>query len=196
MDIIRTKIRALVEDFGESGVEVQEYEQSNIFTLAEPHITTITKVLRNGEELNPSEYDYDSTTNKITINLSSGDELQQGDILEFNYSYNKYSDNELTKYIIGAIVWLSIFSYGENDYEVDLDADNIRPFPDNKTQDLISLITSIIIKPNYSEYKLPNLTVKYPKTMSKEERIQKIISRFQMGLGINDIITYNSEDIN
>jgi len=196
METIRTKIRALVEDFGEEGIEVQEYEQSNIFTLAEPHISTITKVLRNGVEITSNEYSYDSTTNKITINLNSGSQLTLGDKIEVDYNYNKYSQNELDKYIIGAIVWLSIFSYGEDDYEVDTDADNIRPHPDNKTRDLIAIIASIIIKPNYSEYRLPNITVKYPKQISKEEKIQKIISRFQMGLGINDIITYLSDDNN
>jgi len=196
METIRIKIRALVEDFGESSFEVQEYEQSNIFTLAEPHITTITKVLLNGTELSSGEYEYDTTTNKITINLASGTSFTQGDKVEVDYTFNKYSDSELTKYVIGAIAWISIFSYGEDDYEVDIEEDNIIPNPDNKTTDLIAIIASILIKPNYSEYRLPNLTVRYPKTMSKEDRIEKIISRFQMGLGINNIITFTTNDTN
>jgi len=193
MDTIRTKVRALVEDFGETDFEIQEYEQSNIFTLAESNITAIDSVLWNGTELTSGEYSYDSTTNKITINLSSGNSLSSGDKIEVDYTFNKYSDTELTKYIIGAITWMSLFSYGEDDYEVDEDDDNIRPNPDNKTEDLISIIASILIRPNYSEYRLPNITVRYPKTMPKEERIEKIVSRFQMGLGVSEIITYTED---
>ena len=190
MDNIRAKIRALVEDFGESGFELYAYENSNIFTLAESNISAITKVLRNGAELGTGEYAYDSTTNKITITLSSGNSFSSGDKVEIDFTYNKYSDSELIKYIIGAIAWMSIFSYGEDDYEVDTEDDSIHPNPSNKTEDLIAIIASILIRPNYSEYRLPNRTVRYPRTMDKEEKIQKIVSRFQMGLGINQIITF------
>ena len=68
--------------------------------------------------------------------------------------------------------------------------DSIHPNPDNKTEDLIAIIASILINPNYSEYRLPNRTVRYPRTMDKETKIQKIVSRFQMGLGISEIITF------
>ena len=187
MDNIREKIRALVEDFGESGFELYEYENSNIFTLAESNISAITKVLRNGAELGTGEYAYDSTTNKITIN---GTAFSVGDKVEIDFTYNKYSDSEITKYIIGAIAWISIFSYGEDDYEAEVEDDSIHPNPDNKTEDLIAIIASILINPNYSQYSLPNLKVIYPKTMDKETRIQKIVSRFQMGLGISEIVTF------
>lgn len=190
MDSIRDKVRALAKDFGDSDFELHEYTTSNIFTLAEPHITIITKVLRNGVELITDEYSYDSVTNKITINLVSGTTFSVGDKVEIDFTYNKYSDSEITKYIIGAIAWISIFSYGEDDYEVDVEDDSIHPNPDNKTEDLIAIIASILINPNYSQYSLPNLKVIYPKTMDKETRIQKIVSRFQMGLGISEIVTF------
>lgn len=190
MDSIRDKVRALAKDFGDSDFELHEYTTSNIFTLAEPHITIITKVLRNGVELITDEYSYDAVTNKITINLVSGTTFSVGDKVEIDFTYNKYSDSEITKYIIGAIAWISIFSYGEDDYEVDVEDDSIHPNPDNKTEDLIAIIASILINPNYSQYSLPNLKVIYPKTMDKETRIQKIVSRFQMGLGISEIVTF------
>ncbi len=193
MDNIRTKVRALVEDFGASSFELYEYEDSNIFTVSEPNVDEITMVLRNGGLLEESEWSFDSTTNKLTVTLASGSEFASGDKVEIDFTYNKYSDSELTKYITAGIVWLSIFSYGENNYEVYTASDIIRPNPDAKTVDLISIVTSILIKPNYSEYRLANRTVKYPRTMTRDEKIQKIISRFQMGLGINDIVTYISE---
>lgn len=185
---IRSKIRSLVEDFAKSDFETFTYETSNIFTLAEPNINSIDSVLRNGAELGSGEYSYNSTTNKLTIDLASGSDFAVDDIVEADYTFNKYSNTEIDKYIEASLVWISLFSSGDDDYE--LEDESIYPVPGNKTTDLIAIIASILIKPNYSEYKLPNLTVKYPKTISKEDKIQKIIARFDMGIGFNGTITY------
>jgi len=185
---IRSKIRGLVRDFAKSDFQTFNYETSNIFTLAEPNINSIDSVLRNGAELGSGEYSYNSITNKIIIDLASGNDFTVGDIVEVDYTFNKYSNTEINKYIESALVWISLFSSGDDDYE--LEDEDIFPVPGNKTTDLIAIIASILIKPNYSEYKLPTLTVKYPKTVSKEDRIQKIISRFDMGIGFNGTITY------
>ena len=183
LETIRAKIRALVEDFLKSDFEIFEYTNSTIFTLAESNIISITKVLKNGSDLGSAEYSYDSTTNKIEILVS----LIQEDKIEVDYTYYKYSDTELTGYATSALVWISIFAYeSEIDYEVE--EDYIYPTPDNKTLDLISLISSIIIKPDYSIYRLPNLTVRYPRTMTKEEKIEKLIMRFNSGLGVSDVL--------
>ncbi len=188
LEKIRSKIQGLIEDFIKSDIEIFTYTNSNIFTLTEEHIDDITKVLKNGIELETSEYDYDATTNKLTITLATGDSFSVNDIIEVDYTFYKYSNTELNKYIEASLTWISIFSSQDDDYE--LDDENIYPNPDNKTTDLIAIISSILINPEYSQYRLPNLTVIYPKNMSKEDRIQKIISRFDMGLGICDIITY------
>ena len=58
--------------------------------------------------------------------------------------------------------------------------------------DLIAVVASILIKPSYQSYKLPNKTVVYPKTVDKEEKIKKVINDFKSGLGIADTIEYDS----
>jgi len=180
LEEIRTKVRALIEDFSKKDFEVFEYTSVNIFTIAQSNIT-ITQVLLNG--IVTSDYTFDSTTNKITM---TGSGIASTDKIEVDYTYNEYSDSEITEYVRAALVWISIFSYNEGDYEIEID---IYPTPSNETEDLISLIASILIKPDYSEKRLPNLTVKYPRTMTKEEVIEKLIIRFNRGLGVTDVIT-------
>ena len=190
---IRQKIRALCEDVAKSGFEVFAYTTVATFTLAQPNLTVL-KVLKNGVELDSTEYDFDSVTNKITITPFSGNSLLSGDLIEVDFNYYKYSTIELNEYIRAALVWISVFCYDDKDYELDLQSagdDVIDPTPDNRTTDLIALIASIIIKPDFSQYKLPNVTVVYPRTMPKEQRIEKLIGKYQMGLGVNDIIQFD-----
>ena len=186
IDILKTKIRGLVEDFEKSDFETFEYKTSSIWTLAESNINSITKVLKNGSELGSGEYSYDSTTNKIEILAS----LSTGDIIEVDYTYYKYSDNELLGYISSALVWISLFSPCQSDFELELN-EYIAPTPTNKEVDLISIIASILINPNWTEKRLPNLTVRYPKRFSKEEKIQNLISKFYTGLGVTSVIEWD-----
>jgi len=185
LDLIREKIRALIEDISKPDFQVFQYTTSSIFTIAEPNINTITKVLKNGAELGSGEYDFDSTTNKMEITAS----LTVGDNIEVDYTYYKYSTTELTEFIRASLVWMSIFSYCEGDYE--LETEGIYPTPANKTTDLIAIIASILIKPNYNRYSLPNLTVVYPKNETKEEKIEKLIMKFNSGIGVTDILEWD-----
>lgn len=186
LSTIRTKMRSLVEDFLKSDFELFTYTTSSIFTLAESNIDSITKVLKNGVELGSAEYSYDSTTNKIEILVS----LTDGDIIECDYTYYKYSDTELNGYTTASLVWISTFSHeSETDYEIE--NNEIYPTPNNKTLDLISLVGAILIKPDWSRYSLPNRTVVYPRTMPKEDRIEKLIMRFNSGLGVNGVLTFD-----
>lgn len=190
---IRTKIRALVEDLSKSGFETFSYTTSAIFTIAQTNIT-IAKVLKNGVELADTEYDFDSVTNKIEITPESGNELVSGDVIEVDYTYYKYSDTELNGYIRASLVWISVYAYDNEDYELEEESgggDVIDPTPDNRTTDLIALIASILIKPDYTQYKLPNVTVIYNGKMPKEQRIEKLIGKYQMGLGVGDIIAFD-----
>jgi len=184
LDILRTKIRALVTDFSTSDFETFVYTTSSIFTIAQENIS-ITSVLLNGVELGSGTYSLDSNTNKITITET----LTTDDVIEVDYTFYKYSETELDEYIRAALVWLSIFSYCDTDFE--LESDYIQPTPSNKELDLISIIGSILIKPNYSEYNLPNLKVKYPRELSKDEKIRRIIQSFQQGLGVIEILEYD-----
>ena len=182
---LREKIRALTEDFHKNGVETFTYTVSSIFTLQENYPDNVTSITKNGIALASGDYSFDSTTNQVTISAS----LTSGDIIVIKYTYYKYSNSELDEYIRASLTWISILAYCKTDYE--FENDDIYPTPDSRTEDLIAIIASILINPNYTEYRLPNLTVKYPQAMSKEEKIYKTISRFQIGLGIFDIIEFD-----
>ena len=185
---IRVKIRALIEDIGMkcNSPEVFIYEGSNIFTICAGVVNSIIKVTKNDVVLGSGEYSFDPATNELTITTS----LETDDVLKVYYTCNQYSDSELDEYIRSALVWLSIYSYcSEEDFEIE--EDDIYPTPTNKERDLIALISSILIKPNYSMYKLPTVTVAYPRSMSKEDRIEKIITHFKRGLGVNDLLEFN-----
>ncbi len=183
---LRTKIRALIFDLLKNDFESFTYESGDtIFVLAESNIGTISSVTQNGVALASGDYSYDSTTNELEITAS----MSANDIIIVKYTYYKYSSTELDEYIRASLVWISVFSYCETDFE--LEDEDISPTPSNKQEDLISLIASILIKPDYSEYRLPNLVVRYPRTMAKEDRIEKTIVRFQRGLGVNDLLTFD-----
>ena len=180
-----TKIKALVEDIAKSDFETFTYTDSSVFTLSEPNILSIVEVSKKGSALGSGEYSYDLTTNKLTII----NDLTQNDVIVVNYTYTKYSDIELTEFVRASIVWISVFGYEETDYEIE-DGD-FYPTPDNKTLDLIALISSIIIKPNYVTYNLPNLRVSYPRNLSKEQKIERLVQRFNSGLGISDVLEFD-----
>lgn len=185
IETLRQKIRALVDDGITSDFETFTYTNSNIWTLAESNISTIEKVLKNGVELGSGEYSYDTTTNKITISSS----LSDGDIIEVDYTYYKYSNNELDEYIRASLVWLSVFDESSKDFE--LETDDIYPTPDNRTLDLICLVASILIKPDWNQYRMPNVTVVYTNKMSKEQKIERLINRFTLSIGVNDVLEFD-----
>ena len=183
---IRLKIRSLCEDNKKSGFETFVYTSSNIFTIAQSNIV-ILKVLLDGIETN--DYEFDEDTNKIEFTVSGS-----YSVIEVDYTYTKYSDTELNDYIRASLVWISVYCYDNMDYEFEEASggeDYIAPTPENRTTDLIALIASIIIKPDWSVYKLPNVTVQYPRNMPKEERIERLIGKFNMGLGISGIIQFD-----
>lgn len=185
------KVRALVEDFAKNDFEVFSYTNSNVFTLRETNINSLTKILINGNPLVSGEgATFDTDTNKITI---FGVTFTDGDIIEVDYNFNKYSDGELKQYMRGAMTWLSIYDWSTDTYKL-RDDDVIVPDlsdPRNKTSDLICIITSILIKPNYIHYRMPNLAINYPNKMTQEEKIREIITQFKTGVGIVEIIQWN-----
>jgi len=183
---IKTKIRGLIEDLEKSGFEYFTYTTSAIFRLAEENITSLTSVLLNGEELETGEYSFDSDTNKITITVTG---LSSSDIIEVNFKYYKYSDTELQEFIRSALVWISMFGHSERDYE--LEDNTIYPVPENRDEDLIALIASILIKPDYTTYRLPTVTVIYGGRMPKDQKIQKLLSRYTFGLGITGVLEFD-----
>ena len=186
---LRTKVRALVNDIVKSEKESFTYTNSAIFILAEENIEGITQITKNGTLLDTGEYSFSSTTNEVTIAPETGNELSNGDVIIVTYTFYKYSTTELDEWIRASLVWMSVKDATEKDFEIE-DGD-IFPTPDNRTLDLIVLIASILINPNWSEYRLPNLTVRYPRRFSKEEKIEKLIGKFTIGLGVSDILDWD-----
>lgn len=181
---LREKVRSLIEDFSLTSFEVFEYTTSNIFPIATSNIT-ITDVLVGGNALGSGEtYSYSATTGKITVTRS----WTSGEKLQVDFSYNKYSNNELNEYIRAALIWVSNFGTDENDYE--LESTGIYPTPDNKTLDKISLIASILIKPDFLKKKLPNSEVVYSR-MSREQQIKELILMTNIGIGIMGLLQYD-----
>ena len=177
LDIIREKIRALVGDFIKTGFQTFTYTVSPVFVIAECNVTEIISVLVNDVPLGSGEYSFDFDTKQLTLTTT----LNVNDNIEANYKHNKYSDTILTEYIRASLVWISIYDYTDGDFE--LEADDIYPTPTNKETDLFAIIASILIKPDYLDYKLPNISVKYPDHSSKEDRIEDLINQFKHGVG-------------
>lgn len=183
IETMRTKIRALCEDFNKYSSEVRIREDEDEFTLSEEKISSVIKVKING--VLSTDYTYDATYNVLDVTKSG---FAAGDIVEVFYSYTTYTNSEIAEYIRAALVYLSLYSTTYTDYE--LEDDDIFPTPDNAVVDLICLIAAIIIKPNYSKYSLPGgVSITYPKNISKTEKIQKLIVEFQEGIGITDLLT-------
>jgi len=181
LDKIIVKIRTLIDDVSKSGFEVFRYNTSDakFFPLAEDNVTTVTSVLKNGTALTvTTEYTYDSASNQVQVIVA----LAADDVIEVRYTYYKYSEAEIKNYINNACIWISISSY--RDFDFDIDNEDFYTTPSNEETDLISIVASILIKPNYTKYNLPNKSVTYPDRLNKEDKIRQVINHFKSGLGI------------
>lgn len=186
---VKTKVRALIEDIAKSASETFTYTTSDIFTMSEPNVITADDFTVNGNALDSGEtYALDTTTNKVTL---TGASLTADDEIEIDYSYySKYSDTEITEYIRAALVHISLYSDCQ-DYELETDGDgdyNFEPTPSNKQLDMIALVTAILINPSWTKYELPNVTITFPNSQSKEAKIRKLITRLQTMGGYTGLI--------
>ncbi len=185
---IRTKIRALIQDTPKPDFQIFAYSNSNVFKLAEPNIEEVTQVLVNGVLLGSGQsFDFVEDSNEVTI---SGVSFNVDDLIEVRYTFTKYSDSELTEYIRASLSWANVFEVGDDDFEIDEPSDDIFPSLSKTESNLIALVASILICPDYTSYKLPNLSVSYPVQMPKDERIVKLITRFRHGIGTSDVVQW------
>jgi len=195
IDNLIKKIRALIGDFEKKGIEVFSYNISPIFTIAQSNIT-ITQILLNGAILGSAQHSYDITTNKITLIEESGSlELTSGDIIEVDYTYNKYSTTEILEYILSALVYISVHSDNSMDWELDVENNYISPTPENREEDLICLVASILIKPDYSQYKTSTVAVTYAGKLSRDAKIERLVCKFTRSLGVFDIVEHDTYNI-
>lgn len=175
---IRNKIRNFLPDIEQSTLRNYTYVNSNIFTLPDANANAVTTTTINGNALSSGEsYVFDSATKTVTLTAS----LTENDIVTIYYTYYDYSDAELNSYISHALAKISTSRYKTfriHDIE-------IYPKPTEEQSNLIALIASILIKPNYSVYKLPTITVQCPERMSRDDKINKLIDDFAGSLGCN-----------
>jgi len=187
---IKTKVRSLVGDTEKTTNEPFEYTGSNVFTLTESNVTEVTKVTIDGNELGSGEsFTFDSETNTVTVTAT----LTSGQVITIYYKYQCFSDTELEAFITSSLIQLSVNKYlreGEpyRMEESSGEVNTIYPTPDEKDENLIAFVASILIKPNYSQYRLPTLSISYPVKLCKDEKITRAINRFKSNIGISGAI--------
>jgi len=183
MDSIISKVRVLIDDNLTTVSDLFTYDNSAIFTLTENNVVTITDVYKN-DISSAVIHTYSSTTGKVTISSS----LTSGDSIKVEYTcYQNYSDTEITAYIQAALIHLSINNYYNFNY--DSTTDSIYPTPDDKEENLIALVTSILIDPDNRSIRLKDLNISNAKDYPTDQKIAKIIGRFKKdGHGVFDIL--------
>lgn len=167
-------LRTILMDFGEELDELFFYSGTNIFYLTEPNIVEIVKVFINDVET--TNYEFNSDENSVTVN----ENLKDGDVVKIRFKKNKYSSQELESYIKQALLYIAV---GYKNFDINQD-NNLEPEPSSEEKKLIVLIASILAKPDYTEYRLPTVTVRYTKNLSLEEKINYLINRYNILKGL------------
>jgi len=189
MQNVIEKLRNLLADnLSTNGYDVFEYTITKSFKLTESNVEGDTIEIHLQATGDPTlTYTFDDVTNKVAII----DSLVSGDVIIVTYSYfSKYSETELTGWINAAFVYLSTEKY--EDYTV-VSGDTISPEPTLAEQNLIALIASILIKPNISGYRTPEITITFNDKMSREDKISRVINQFSKSAGV---FNYLSIDLN
>lgn len=167
-------LRTILQDFGDKMVEVFSYVGNNVFYLTEENITEVNEVTVN--DISTTNYTFNSAVNSVTVNETMND----GDVVKIYYTKNKFSDRELDAYIRQALLYIAL---GYKNFDVKDDG-SLDPEPTSEEKKLIVLIASVLAKPNYTEYRLPTVTVRYTENMSVEEKINALINRYVVFAGI------------
>jgi hypothetical protein len=186
---ITTKCRAVLQDVSKTDTETFE-ASGYTFTISQENTNAINSVTVNGTALASNKYSYDSISQIVTIAVGS---VVTGDAVIISYTYTKYSDTELLNYIKTALIYMSDYLYNPV-FEVISGDDEIYPLPSLKEQNLISTIVGILINPDWISYRTSSIQVNYPSKLTKEEKIEKLISRFKRsGEGFCGILNITGE---
>ena len=162
----RTILRAMIGDDGTgSFIQAEMYERTSTFGLSK-NASTVTSVTVNGTAT--TGYTFSDSTNTVAIS----DTLVIGDAILITYTYYKYTDSELDRYLRLALSDLS--SFADTHYEIE--GTQIYPKMNNRMQTLVARIALLRMNPDYAEYRTPNLTIKYPKADEVDVKIQKLIA--------------------
>lgn len=185
---IRTKIRSLLNEGSKTGTDIFTYESSDIFSISEDRVISVSDVLVNDVSIGSGNWTYSSTTNKVTI--ASGVAITAGDTIQINYSYYpNYSDTELNGYIQAAISHIAV-----NNYQTfQVDGDDINPEPTEAEENLIAVVVGVIINPENKSYTVQELRVQVPSSsLSTHDKIAKIVNTFKRNShGVFSVIINN-----
>jgi len=169
LSTIESKVRDLMGDFSKTGVDSFTYTNSNVFTLTEENVISVSTVYLNSAEMGTSETSFDSDTNKATVVLT----MLSGDTVEIYYTYySQYSSTEIQNYIKASLVHLSANIL--DTYRVV--NSSIYPEPNLKTQNVIALITGLLIDPDNKSYRLPDVSIGVPKDLPLHEKIRRVVA--------------------
>lgn len=180
IEVITSKIRDIIQDNYKTFSDVFEYYgYSKEFTLTEANVSSSTIKVYKNDVLMTSGYTYDSTAIKIIVTAS----LTAGDNIRIDYSaYEKYSDTELAGFIRSSLIYISTNRYADFRDR----CGKIFPTPSQGEENMIALIASILINKSISEYRTPEVTIKFNDKQSVEEKIESVISKFSSFLGVFD----------
>lgn len=176
------KIRNMIHDNAQSTYETFTAGSGRTFTISQENASTVTSVTVNGTALATDKYTYTSATQTVTINSGYVSSTQ---IVVIYFTYYKYSDTELTEYVVSALSFLDINKYS---IHFDKSSTDIFPYPTPKESNLIAYICYLLIEPSYSDYRVQGISVSYPKKLTKEEAINEAIKRFKRNEGTDVII--------
>jgi len=172
---IESLVRYMIEDYSTSMVpgDIFVYTTSNVFTLTEANVLSVSVVLKNDVELDSGEYTYNASRNQLTVSAS----LNSGDTVEIQYSYYpNYSASEIENYIRAAVVHLSVNNYYTFELATD---DNFYPEITNAEKNLVAFIAATLIKPDNRSYRLPDISVSVPKSLPTRDLISKAVAIFK-----------------
>lgn len=188
---LRTLLRASLQDVSKTFTETFT-ASGRTFSLTESNASSISSVSVSGTVIASNKYSYNSIAQTVTID---DDSVDDGDAVIISGVYTKYSSTELTNYIRTALLYMDINNYGIN-FSIDSGDTELYPIPQSKEQSLIVIIATILVQPDWQEYRTATVTIRYPRTMTKDEKIAKIIAKFAMSkVGWTGLLELDGEDI-
>jgi len=178
---ISTKVRYLLGDVLKVGKDIFQFKTSQIFTLTEENATEVLSVYINDVPLADTLWAYDNDEQTVIIL----DTLNSDDIVTVNYKYNcSYSNTEIDSYVQAALIHISASNY--KDFIVR--ANVIYPEPETREENLIAGVTGLLIEPDNKGYRLPDVSVSFPKDLPTHEKIRQFIAVFKKDTsGIIDV---------
>lgn len=171
---IEELVRNIIDDNLKTVKDLFYYSVSSIFILTESNDVTITAVYVNNQST--TNYTFDSTTNRITIN----DSLNVNDIIEIYYTvYINYSSTEIQNQIKAILPFFTIYQY--KFFKVIVST--FYPEPNEEEKYLIALIASVYINPENVSISLKDFSLKVPNDKPKREIIKDLINEFKFSGG-------------